>query len=147
MSLSTVTIYVTAQAKRDVDNALVARQATSAPSSVPTYASFCSGTSRYASACSCFNVTGSTYTAPTPTITIIITAQCTAPATCGSYTQCGANGQDCFCGYDTEQNAICFQSESCDSSLSCSSNADCAQYGDKTSCLLGKFLSPIFFTP
>jgi len=37
------------------------------PTSVPAYASACSGTVRYSSACSCFGVTETTITLPTPT--------------------------------------------------------------------------------
>jgi hypothetical protein len=44
------------------------------PTAIPTYASACSGSVRYSSACSCIGITGTTSTAPTP----IATA--TAPA-------------------------------------------------------------------
>jgi hypothetical protein len=37
------------------------------PSHIPTYASACSGSARYSSACSCIGVTDVTTTAPTPT--------------------------------------------------------------------------------
>ena len=42
------------------------RQVTVTPSSVPTYASACSGTTRYSGACSCYGITGTTTTPPTP---------------------------------------------------------------------------------
>ena len=45
------------------------RQVTVVPSSVPSYASACSGTSRYSSACSCWGITATTSTAPAPTVT------------------------------------------------------------------------------
>lgn len=45
---------------------LAARQVTVVPSSVPTYASACSGSVRYSSACSCWGVAKSTVTAATP---------------------------------------------------------------------------------
>ncbi|MCJ1417066.1 hypothetical protein MMC32_003405 [Xylographa parallela] len=60
---------------------IVPRAVTVSPSAVPTYASACSGTSRYSSACSCFGVTHSTSTAPTPSTTITVTATATATAT------------------------------------------------------------------
>ena len=43
-----------------------ARQVTQLPNQVPIYASACSGTARYSSACSCAGVTMSTTYAPTP---------------------------------------------------------------------------------
>ncbi|MCJ1387154.1 hypothetical protein MMC17_010287 [Xylographa soralifera] len=57
------------------------RAVTVSPSSVPTYASACSGTARYSSACSCFGVTHSTTTASTPSTTITVTATVIATAT------------------------------------------------------------------
>lgn len=54
-----------------------ARQVTKTPSSVPAYASACSGTARYSSACSCAGVTGVTTTAPIPTVTVTVT-ECTS---------------------------------------------------------------------
>ncbi|KAL1850140.1 hypothetical protein VTK73DRAFT_9749 [Phialemonium thermophilum] len=44
-------------------------QSTPTPKTVPTYASACSGSVRYASACSCFGATAPTLTAPTPVTT------------------------------------------------------------------------------
>ncbi|MCJ1434118.1 hypothetical protein MMC27_003484 [Xylographa pallens] len=52
---------------------LAPRQMTVAPSSIPSYASACSGSVRYSSACSCIGVTATTSTAPTPTITTTVT--------------------------------------------------------------------------
>ncbi|KAH8756864.1 hypothetical protein BGZ57DRAFT_909083 [Hyaloscypha finlandica] len=46
-----------------------ARQVTQLPNQVPIYASACSGTARYSSACSCAGVTMSTTYAPTPAST------------------------------------------------------------------------------
>ncbi|KAI9740804.1 MAG: hypothetical protein M1835_003123 [Candelina submexicana] len=60
---------------------LAARQATVVPSSVPTYASACSGTVRYSSACSCIGVTATTSTAPAPTTTVTTTFVSTASST------------------------------------------------------------------
>lgn len=53
---------------------IAARQITQVPSSIPSYASACSGSVRYSSACSCIGVTGSTVTAPTPSTTVTVTA-------------------------------------------------------------------------
>ncbi|MCJ1297681.1 hypothetical protein MMC08_000469 [Hypocenomyce scalaris] len=50
------------------------RQMTQVPSSIPSYASACSGSVRYSSACSCIGVTKSTTTAPTPSTTVTVTA-------------------------------------------------------------------------
>ena len=52
---------------------LAKRQATVIPSLVPTYASACSGTARYATACSCYGISGMTSMAPTPTFTVTAT--------------------------------------------------------------------------
>ncbi|MCJ1245751.1 hypothetical protein MMC30_002955 [Trapelia coarctata] len=57
------------------------RQMTVVPSSIPAYASACSGAVRYSSACSCVGVTGTTITAVAPTTiaTITVTAITTLP--------------------------------------------------------------------
>ncbi|EOO01884.1 putative lipase esterase family protein [Phaeoacremonium minimum UCRPA7] len=73
---TTVTVTVdeeptTAVVKRDF--ALEIRQATEVPTAIPTYAAVCSSAEKYASACSCFGVTGSVTTAPTPTVTVTTT--------------------------------------------------------------------------
>jgi len=70
----TVTITVddeatTTPAKRD----LVYRAATVSPSVLPTYATAACDAGSYASACSCFGVTGSVTTAPVPTTTVTTT--------------------------------------------------------------------------
>jgi hypothetical protein len=69
-------VTISAPARRDVT--LAARQNTVA---VPTYASACSGTSRYSSACSCWGFTVSTTTVATPTVTVTstVTASASAP--------------------------------------------------------------------
>ncbi|PVH87300.1 hypothetical protein DL98DRAFT_582011 [Cadophora sp. DSE1049] len=51
------------------------------PSSVPTYASACSGVVRYSSACSCWGVTQTTTTMPTPATYRTITVSATASTT------------------------------------------------------------------
>lgn len=58
-ALSTTVPTVTAPA-------IAARQITQVPDVVPIYASACSGTARYSSACSCAGITASTTYAPTP---------------------------------------------------------------------------------
>ncbi|MCJ1436180.1 hypothetical protein MMC27_005558 [Xylographa pallens] len=72
---------VTLKVRDGFEKRISPRAVTVSPSGVPTYASACSGTSRYSSACSCFGVTHSTSTAPTPSTTITITATATATAT------------------------------------------------------------------
>ncbi|KAK6525325.1 hypothetical protein TWF694_005468 [Orbilia ellipsospora] len=54
---------------------------TEIPSSVPTYASACSGTSAYSSACSCLGVTTTIITRPTPTQVITISSTITPTVT------------------------------------------------------------------
>ncbi|MCJ1389204.1 hypothetical protein MMC18_002059 [Xylographa bjoerkii] len=84
-TVSTVVVAASAPAKlklRDgFEQRIAPRAVTVSPSSVPTYASACSGTARYSSACSCFGVTHSTSTATTPSTTITVTATATATAT------------------------------------------------------------------
>lgn len=71
------------------DPELLKRQVTSGaaitviPTLVPTYASACSGSVRYSSACSCFGVTGTTTTVPTPTVYVTATAD--APTSIVTY--------------------------------------------------------------
>ena len=55
---------------------LEARQVTVVPTAIPAYASPCSGSVRYSSACSCIGVTATVTTAPTPTTVLTV-----APAT------------------------------------------------------------------
>lgn len=60
------------------------------PKNVPAYASPCSGTARYSSACSCAGVTPVTITAPTPTVTATVTE-------CDSYgTKCNGICRDLY---------------------------------------------------
>jgi len=60
------------------ESTLQVRQVTVAPSSIPAYASPCSGSVRYSSAYSCIGVTVSTTTLPTPTVvTTVATATVT----------------------------------------------------------------------
>jgi len=73
---STVTVTVDEEdatstpAKRGLEY----RQATVSPSALPTYATAaCKAAADYASACSCYGVTGSVSTAPTPTVTVTST--------------------------------------------------------------------------
>lgn len=122
--VTTVTITVE---KRGLE----ARQATVHPSVVPVYASACSGTARYSSACSCWGITATTTTAPTPTIYSTVTATVTAGCegkTCGSYVlhNCPQGyGNVCTCGFDTEGHSFCFADFLCSSATTCSSSTDC----------------------
>ncbi|KAK3304639.1 uncharacterized protein B0T15DRAFT_249289 [Chaetomium strumarium] len=52
---------------------LQGRQVTVVPSAIPDYAANCANAAEYISACSCFGVTGSVTTAPTPTVTVTTT--------------------------------------------------------------------------
>ncbi|KAL1874424.1 hypothetical protein VTK73DRAFT_301 [Phialemonium thermophilum] len=58
----------------------VKRQATAVPSNIPSYASACSGSVRYSSACSCIGVTASTTLAPAPTVYQTVSQTATLPA-------------------------------------------------------------------
>ncbi|KAK4101378.1 hypothetical protein N658DRAFT_496247 [Parathielavia hyrcaniae] len=60
----------TGPAKRDQ---LMGRQMTVVPSSIPEFAENCADAAEFASACTCFGVTGSVTTMPTPTVTITTT--------------------------------------------------------------------------
>ncbi|KAJ9165208.1 hypothetical protein NKR19_g627 [Coniochaeta hoffmannii] len=70
----TVTVTVddeaaTTPAKRDLEY----RAATVSPSALPTYATAACDAKAYASACSCYGITGSVTTAPVPTTTVTTT--------------------------------------------------------------------------
>jgi hypothetical protein len=65
------TFSFTVKVRRDGE--LAKRQATNAPSRIPAYASPCSGTLRYSSACSCVGATQTTVTAVAPSTTIYVT--------------------------------------------------------------------------
>ena len=74
MSATTVASQVCIPGKHLVD--IVPRSLTVVPSSIPAYASACSGLVHYSSACSCVGVTNSitTVSPPSTTITITITS-------------------------------------------------------------------------
>ncbi|EPE24798.1 hypothetical protein GLAREA_11379 [Glarea lozoyensis ATCC 20868] len=57
------------------------RQVTVVPSIVPTYASACSGSVRYQSACSCWGITPTTVTAATPTLWLSVVASTSVTVT------------------------------------------------------------------
>lgn len=67
----------------EITPAVQKRQVTKSPSSIPAYASACSGSSAYSSACSCIGVHPSTTTAATPTTTTTrtVTANSTVSTT------------------------------------------------------------------
>jgi len=69
--IATITSVVDMK-KRD-EGILYPRQETVAPTNIPAYASACSGSVRYSSACSCVGVTAMTTMAPTLTYTQTIT--------------------------------------------------------------------------
>ncbi|MCJ1400014.1 hypothetical protein MMC11_003217 [Xylographa trunciseda] len=100
-STITTTATVTSFANKrrrglNAEPALEARQVTVVPSAIPTYASACSGSARYSSACSCIGVTATTSTAATPltTVTVTVTAEITKPTV--AFT--GFYGQACDAG-------------------------------------------------
>jgi hypothetical protein len=62
----------------DIPTSVLKRQITAIPSSVPIYATPCSGTVRYSSACSCLGVTASTKTLPAPIVVVVVTATSTS---------------------------------------------------------------------
>ncbi|MCJ1294552.1 hypothetical protein MMC34_006110 [Xylographa carneopallida] len=96
--------YDPAALVRHPDLSIIRRQMTVAPSSIPTYASACSGAAGYLSACSCIGVTAAQTTAPTPSTTVTVTLTSvvsvssstpTAPAQCSSFTlQAVGGGND-----------------------------------------------------
>lgn len=133
-STTYVTTIVTVNPPNKRDE-IVARQVTVIPDSVPAYASACSGTARYQSACSCWGITPAVTTAPTPIVTIVVTEtvtpfECNNPgAACGDYTpitdpSCGPLG-DCICVTDTDGRAVCVQDISCSGAVACASDSDC----------------------
>ena len=69
---STITVTVTTMDGLEKKK----RQATVTPSDIPEYASICSSSAAYASACTCFGITGTITTAPTPTVTVTTTDYC-----------------------------------------------------------------------
>ncbi|KAK6342052.1 hypothetical protein TWF730_001534 [Orbilia blumenaviensis] len=78
-TVATTTSFITQQppVKRGLDR----RAVTEVPSVVPAYASPCSGTVRYSSACSCWGVAHETIEAPTPTVIVTSTESATATVT------------------------------------------------------------------
>lgn len=89
---TTVMVTSTVAYKRDANPApalaAAPRQVTTATDTIPAYASACSGTAGYSSACSCIGVTATTATLPTPTTTVTVfstttvstTAVCSTPS-------------------------------------------------------------------
>ncbi|CZR56072.1 uncharacterized protein PAC_05960 [Phialocephala subalpina] len=111
--------------------AVFARQATVSPSSVPAYATYCSASARYASACSCLGITKTTTTLATPTVTETTTATTTvAPPsfTCSPADSASACGGTCdgTCFPDVNGVGYCKQSRPCSGLTPCTLDSDCA---------------------
>lgn len=103
---------------------------TNSPTAVPTYASACSGTSRYASACSCFGITKttSTLTASTTTTTSTVTSTVVPGPrpVCGSVIQ---GTGPCACTYSVTCGQM-YTGGSLISTLNTISEADCVNACD-----------------
>ncbi|EPE25686.1 hypothetical protein GLAREA_01598 [Glarea lozoyensis ATCC 20868] len=105
---------------------------------VPVYASACSGTVRYSSACSCFGVVPSTFTAPTPTVTSIVTATATPPTCPGSTCDAGIencqNNENCYCFTGASTSGFCGANAICASLKPCATDVEC---GGSSICAIG----------
>lgn len=117
--------YTVPPAKRDIE----ARQATVVPNVVPSYASACSGSARYASACSCWGITATITTAATPVTTTSVVPTvtpyaCPNPGICESYSYISCPDGTCACGSDANGGSVCFSiPPDC---TSCNADADCS---------------------
>ncbi|MCJ1283027.1 hypothetical protein MMC26_002354 [Xylographa opegraphella] len=94
-----------------VGEGVEARQMTDIPTAIPTYASACSGSARYSSACSCIGVTATTSTAPTPTMTVTVTATATATRPTLAFT--GYYGESCDAGTEEDNSSGSFVEGEC----------------------------------
>jgi hypothetical protein len=96
---ATVTVFNNKKRRNPVaapEPTLEARQVTVVPSAIPAYASPCSGSVRYSSACSCIGVTATVTTAPTPTTVVTAaTATSTVVDTLPSLDFTGYGGPGC----------------------------------------------------
>ncbi|KAK0639428.1 hypothetical protein B0T16DRAFT_243805 [Cercophora newfieldiana] len=72
---TTVTMTITPSASTKHNPSLVNRQVTVTAYSIPEYAANCANGEEYKTACSCFGITGSVTTAPTPTVTVTATIE------------------------------------------------------------------------
>jgi len=77
----TVTVKRRNHNRHPVREVIEVRQVTVTPTAVPAYASACSGTVKYSSACSCIGVTRHTVTASTPVTTFTTSVTTTATVT------------------------------------------------------------------
>ncbi|KAF8856003.1 hypothetical protein BDZ45DRAFT_804502 [Acephala macrosclerotiorum] len=111
--------------------AVLARQATMSPSAIPTYATYCSASARYASACSCLGITKTTTTLATPTVTSTTSATTTVaplPFACSPADSASACGGACdgTCFPDVNGAGFCKQSRPCSGLPACTLDSDCA---------------------
>ncbi|KAK3077659.1 hypothetical protein LTS18_009644, partial [Coniosporium uncinatum] len=137
---TTITIASGASAIPDVTSApakraLAERQVTNVPSAVPTYASFCLGTARYESACSCIGIPRTTTTASAPVATTTVTVPAFSYVSCANIGKaCSTNG-DCFCYQAAHGGGVCGDPlGACNDN--CAADADCAE---GSVCLQGEY--------
>jgi len=134
--------------------AILPRQETISPTSIPAYATYCPNSIQYASACSCVGVTASTTTLSTPTVTISTTVTSTVTSTPPSYTcspadSVSACGGSCdgICFPDVNGVGYCKQNRPCEGLLPCTLDSDCASdiclvNGCGTVCAESQYLCP-----
>ncbi|KUJ23897.1 uncharacterized protein LY89DRAFT_776109 [Mollisia scopiformis] len=129
-TVATETITVTEAAV--TARAILPRQETVYPSSIPAYATYCPVSSRYASACSCLGVTATTTTVGTPTVTISTTATATVTYTpnlyaCSPADSASACGGSCdgTCFPDVNGVGYCKQNRPCEGLTPCTADSDC----------------------
>jgi len=83
---TTTTTFTGVPERRALPEPMIAvRQTTVVPSSIPAYASACSGSVRYSSACSCIGVIGETTTVAAPSRTVTSTTTVTTTSIFATY--------------------------------------------------------------
>jgi len=147
VTASTSTVYVTTtagplQRKRFAAgevNDLAVRQVTVVPSAVPTYASACSGSARYSSACSCAGVTRTTITASTPLTTTTSSPTTTSTILyqpCADTNSYSCSTDACYCFPAARGGGICLDPDGTCTNA-CKSDADCVYNGQGSFCVTG----------